>query len=59
MTHQFSNRSGLFINTKRVSFQTKSLKVGAQKVNLSIWDTAGQEKYRSLAPLYYSKYFIL
>ncbi|KAH0792900.1 small GTP-binding protein [Histomonas meleagridis] len=32
---------------------TKSLNVHGQKVNLAIWDTAGQEEYRTLTPMYY------
>lgn len=31
----------------------KTLEVHGSKVTLQIWDTAGQEKYRTLVPLYY------
>lgn len=32
---------------------TKRLEVGDVSYQFQIWDTAGQEKYRSLAPMYY------
>merc|ERR1712087_570555 len=35
------------------TFLTQSVSVGNYLVKFEIWDTAGQEKYRSLAPLYY------
>lgn len=35
------------------SFLQLSVDVGVTKVNLDIWDTAGQEKYRSLMSLYF------
>jgi len=35
------------------TFLTQSVAVGDYLVKFEIWDTAGQEKYRSLAPLYY------
>ena len=31
-----------------------SIKTAKQNVTFNIWDTAGQEKYRSLAPMYFS-----
>eukprot|EP01104_Vermistella_antarctica_P004669 TRINITY_DN15090_c0_g1_i1.p1 TRINITY_DN15090_c0_g1~~TRINITY_DN15090_c0_g1_i1.p1 ORF type:complete len:219 (-),score=64.32 TRINITY_DN15090_c0_g1_i1:27-683(-) len=39
--------------TIRISFQTKVVVIDDETVNVRIWDTAGQEKYRSLAPIYY------
>merc|ERR1712228_1103448 len=35
------------------TFLTWGVSVGNYLVKFEIWDTAGQEKYRSLAPLYY------
>lgn len=35
------------------AFVTKSIVVDGQPVELLIWDTAGQEVYRGLAPMYY------
>lgn len=35
-----------------VDFFTRSISIGNNKVTLSIWDTAGQEQYSSLAPIY-------
>ena len=36
-------------------FVTRRVKVDGASVNLEIWDTAGEERYESLAPLYYRK----
>ena len=35
------------------AFITKEVKFGNETYNLMIWDTAGQEEYRGLAPMYY------
>lgn len=32
---------------------TKKLNIDGQRVNLAIWDTAGQEQFHALGPLYY------
>lgn len=39
--------------TVGAAFTTKTVKVGDNSVLFQIWDTAGQEKYRGLAPMYY------
>ena len=41
--------------TKGASFKSKTIKAkdGTVEVKLHMWDTAGQEIYRSLAPFYY------
>src|SRR3989338_1928908 len=39
--------------SQRVAFEEKNLVLDGRKIQLAIWDTAGQEKYRSLAPIYY------
>lgn len=36
-----------------VDFKIKMVEFGGKKVNLTIWDTAGQEKFRSLTSSYY------
>ncbi|KAH0786218.1 ras-related protein Rab-5C [Histomonas meleagridis] len=38
--------------TVGASFITKSIATKNGKININIWDTAGQEKYRSLVPMY-------
>ena len=38
--------------TVGASFITKSIETKNGKININIWDTAGQEKYRSLVPMY-------
>eukprot|EP01119_Soliformovum_irregulare_P013081 TRINITY_DN3455_c0_g1_i1.p2 TRINITY_DN3455_c0_g1~~TRINITY_DN3455_c0_g1_i1.p2 ORF type:complete len:203 (-),score=31.29 TRINITY_DN3455_c0_g1_i1:55-663(-) len=36
-----------------VDFKTKLMVLDGKKINLTIWDTAGQEKFRSLTSSYY------
>eukprot|EP01137_Pigoraptor_chileana_P035353 Opistho-2@29226 len=40
-------------STIGASFMSKTIIVGEQTFKYQIWDTAGQEKYRGLAPMYY------
>ena len=40
-------------STIGASFQSKYVVVKGQSLKFQIWDTAGQEKYHSLAPMYY------
>lgn len=39
--------------TVGAAFLTKIVATDSGQVRLQLWDTAGQEKYRSLAPMYY------
>jgi small GTP-binding protein len=39
--------------TIAAAFATVMESVAANKVHLNVWDTAGQEKYQSMMPLYY------
>lgn len=41
------------LSTLQASFLNKKLMVNGKKVNLAIWDTAGQEKFHALGPIYY------
>ncbi|XP_076297946.1 RAS oncogene family member Rab21 isoform X1 [Lasioglossum baleicum] len=41
------------ISTLQASFLNKKLTINGKKVNLAIWDTAGQEKFHALGPIYY------
>ena len=41
------------IATVGASFITHVFEIDGQQVTCQIWDTAGQEKYRSLGPIYY------
>jgi len=36
-----------------VDFKTKMMSLDSKRINLTIWDTAGQEKFRSLTSSYY------
>ena len=40
-------------STIGASFMSKILVVQGKQIKFQIWDTAGQEKYHSLAPMYY------
>lgn len=40
-------------STIGVEFLTHKVKINNQKIHLQIWDTAGQEKYKSLGKMYY------
>ena len=41
------------LSTIQAAFMKKKLRIGGNSVELSIWDTAGQEKYHALSPIYY------
>ena len=55
--------SGVFSNgivtTAGVSYSQKIIEKDDNKLRLNIWDTAGQEKYRSLGKKYYKDAFII
>ncbi|KAJ1400059.1 ras family-domain-containing protein [Ochromonadaceae sp. CCMP2298] len=40
-------------STIGASFMSKMITVSGKQIKFQIWDTAGQEKYHSLAPMYY------
>ncbi|KAI6651507.1 Ras-related protein Rab-21-like [Oopsacas minuta] len=39
--------------TLQAAFRTKKLTLSGKRVSLHIWDTAGQEKFHAIAPIYY------
>jgi small GTP-binding protein len=41
------------LSTIQASFATKKLNIDGRDVELNIWDTAGQEKFHALGPIYY------
>ncbi|CAI5441350.1 unnamed protein product [Caenorhabditis angaria] len=41
------------LSTIQASFQTQKIQIDDDEVELNIWDTAGQEKYHALGPIYY------
>lgn len=41
------------ITTVQASFLNKKLNIDGIRINLAIWDTAGQEKFHALGPIYY------
>jgi small GTP-binding protein len=44
--------------TLGAAFLSKNHKYGnGKEVRLQMWDTAGQEKYKSIAPIYYRGFF--
>ena len=40
-------------STIGAAFMSKTVKYNSQTVKFQMWDTAGQEKYKGLAPMYY------
>ena len=40
-------------NTVLATYRTKNYFCSGKEIQLNIWDTAGQEQYRSMAPIYY------
>ncbi|XP_065913360.1 ras-related protein Rab-22A-like [Dysidea avara] len=50
VTEKFDERS---IPTVGAAFMSKRVTIGDRNLLFHIWDTAGQEKYRGLAPMYY------
>ena len=43
----------LYEETVGAAFHTFQTKIDGEQVTIQVWDTAGQEKYRSLGPVYY------
>eukprot|EP01098_Paradermamoeba_levis_P007793 TRINITY_DN3243_c0_g1_i2.p2 TRINITY_DN3243_c0_g1~~TRINITY_DN3243_c0_g1_i2.p2 ORF type:complete len:103 (-),score=32.72 TRINITY_DN3243_c0_g1_i2:40-348(-) len=41
------------VPTIGASFFSKNIVMGNNKLKLQIWDTAGQEKFKTLVPMYY------
>lgn len=41
------------LTTLQATFLNKRLNINGKRINLSIWDTAGQEKFHALGPIYY------
>ncbi|KAL1516586.1 hypothetical protein ABEB36_000482 [Hypothenemus hampei] len=41
------------ITTIQASFLNKKINIDGKRITLAIWDTAGQEKFHALGPIYY------
>jgi Ras-related protein Rab-21 len=50
LENKFNNKH---LSTTQASFASRKLNIDGKDVELNIWDTAGQEKYHSLGPIYY------
>ena len=46
-------------STNGASYQQKMVTIGNKTVQLDLWDTAGQEKYRSFGKLFYKNAYII
>ena len=46
-------------STSGASYSQKTLELGDKKIKIDLWDTAGQEKYRSLGRQFYKDAFIV
>jgi small GTP-binding protein len=53
ITRLVSGKFSESLSTIGAAFQTHMLATPTGSVTLQIWDTAGQEQYRSLSPMYY------
>ena len=42
------------ISSISVSFVSKKMNINGRQIKFDIWDTAGQEKYRSLSKIFYT-----
>ena len=45
-------------STIGIDFRLKKIKVGNDTISLQLWDTAGQEKYRSITNSYYKNVYL-
>ena len=45
-------QEGMEISTSAASFVTKIIKIGGKSYSLNLWDTIGQEKFRSLTKIF-------
>ncbi|XP_033223152.1 ras-related protein Rab-21 [Belonocnema kinseyi] len=50
---KFNDKHISTVPTIQASYLKKKLNISGKRVNLAIWDTAGQEKFHSLGPIYY------
>jgi small GTP-binding protein len=50
ITGSFTDESA---STLGASYSTKTFQIDSRTIRLQIWDTAGQEKYRGMTPMYY------
>jgi small GTP-binding protein len=41
------------LTTIGIDFKIKTIMIGSDKVRLQIWDTAGQEKFKTITQTYY------
>jgi small GTP-binding protein len=48
-------RAGTTVNTIGVDYKRKSMKVRGQEIDLEIWDTGGQDRFRALGVAYYRR----
>lgn len=44
-----------FVSTVGVDFRNKTLKIDSEEVTIQLWDTAGQEKFRSITKSYFRR----
>jgi len=44
-----------FLTTLGVEYKQKLYNINGKPVSIQVWDTAGQEKFRTISPIYYRK----
>ena len=45
--------SETYISTLGIDFKTRTVEVGGEKVKLQIWDSAGQERFRTITKSFF------
>ena len=53
MRYVENNFTTAFYNTIGVDFKMKNVEIDGRKVRMQVWDTAGQDRFRTITSTYY------